>query len=65
MIPPAIVTMLRNPPPTAPDFVPTKFIQADGKARFAIHFLRFASADFSKHHFTRRFYNRVMNKPSK
>ena len=60
VIPPAIVATLRNPAPTAADFVPTKFTPADSKAWFAIHFLRFASADFPKHHFTQRFYSRVM-----
>ena len=59
-IPTAIVTTLRNPAPTAADFVPTKFTPADSKAWFATHFLRFASADFPKHHFTQRFYSRVM-----
>jgi len=61
VIPPAIVNTLRNPGPTASDFLPTKFMPADTKAWFAVHFLRFASADFPKHHFTQRFYDRVMN----
>lgn len=60
-IPSAIVNTLRNPAPTAADFLPTKFMPADTKAWFAVHFLRFASADFPKHHFTQRFYGRVMN----
>lgn len=60
-IPSAIVTTLRTPAPTAADFVPTKFTPADSKAWFAVHFLRFASADFPKHHFTQRFYSQVMN----
>ena len=60
-IPTAIVTTLRNPAPTAADFTPTKFTPADSKAWFANHFLRFASADFPKHHFTQRFYSRVMS----
>jgi len=60
-IPSTIVTTLRTPAPTAADFVPTKFIPADSKAWFAVHFLRFTSADFPKHHFTQRFYSRVMN----
>ncbi len=61
MIPSAIVASLRNPAPTAADFVPTRFTPADSKAWFATHFLRFASADFPKHHFTQRFYTRVMS----
>ena len=36
MIPPAIVATLRNPAPTAADFVPTRFIPADSKAWLAI-----------------------------
>ena len=60
-IPTAIVTTLRNPAPTAADFTPTRFTPADSKAWFANHFLRFASADFPKHHFTQRFYSRVMS----
>ena len=60
-IPAAVVRVLRDPMPTAADFQSTKFTPAETKAWFACHFLRFASADFPKHHFTQRFYNQVMH----
>lgn len=60
-IPAAVVRMLREPVPTAADFKPTKFTPSETKAWFACHFLRFASSDFPKHHFTQRFYGQVMN----
>ncbi len=60
-LPPAIVRTLREPAPTAADFVPTKFTPAETKAWFACHFLRFVSADFPRHQFTERFYRQVMH----
>jgi hypothetical protein len=60
-LPSAMVNGLRFPMPTAADFTPMKFPPAESKARFAVHFLRFASADFPKHHFTQQFYRQVMN----
>jgi len=60
-LPPAIVRTLREPAPTAADFVPTKFTPADTKAWFACHLLRFVSADFPRHQFTERFYRQVMH----
>ncbi len=61
VLPPHMVRALRHPEPIAAPFQPTAFAPADNKAWFARHFLRFASADFPKHHFTLRFYRRVMN----
>lgn len=58
MIPAAVVRARREPVPTAADFKPTKFTPAETKAWFAGRFLRFASSDFAKHHFTQRFYVR-------
>ncbi len=60
-IPAAVVRALREPAPTAADFKPTKFTPAETKSWFASHFLRFASSDFPKHHFTQRFYGPIMN----
>jgi hypothetical protein len=60
-IPAAIVQALRHPVPVAADFSPMHFTPAETKAWFASHFLRFASADFPKHHFTLRFYRQIMN----
>ncbi len=60
-LPTHMIRALRNPEPTADQFVQTAFTPADSKAWFARHFLRFVSADFPKHHFTLRFYRRVMN----
>jgi hypothetical protein len=61
VIPAAIVHALRHPTPTAANFTSMKFTPADSKAWFTAHFLRFASADFSKRHFTERFYRQLMN----
>jgi hypothetical protein len=61
VIPAAIVHALRHPTPTAPDFTSMKLTPADSKVWFTVHFLRFASADFPKHHCTERFYRQVMN----
>ena len=60
-IPAAVVRALCEPAPMASDFKPTKFTPAETKSWFASHFLRFASSDFPKHHFTQRFYGRIMN----
>ena len=60
-LPPAIVRALREPAPTAADFVPTGFTPAETKAWFAWHLLRFVSADFPRHQFTERFYRQVMH----
>ena len=60
-LPPAIVRALREPAPTAADFVPTRFTPADTKSWFACHLLRFVSADFPRHQFTERFYRQVMH----
>ncbi len=53
-IPAAIVQALRHPVPVAADFSPMHFTPAETNAWFASHFLRFASADFPKHHFTQQ-----------
>ena len=60
-IPAAIVHALRDPVPTAADFTAMTFIPAETKAWLAVHFLRFASSDFPKHHFTDRFHRQVMH----
>ena len=60
-IPAAIVHALRDPVPSEVDFTPTKFCPAASKAWFVAHWLRFASSDFPKHHFTQRFYGRLMH----
>jgi hypothetical protein len=60
-LPTAVIRTLREPVLTAADFTPMKFTPADTKAWFANHFLRFVSSDFSKHHFTLRFYRQVMH----
>ncbi len=60
-IPATMVRALRESGLTAADFKPTKFTPAETKSWFASHFLRFASSDFPKHHFTQRFYNQVMH----
>ncbi len=61
VLPAAIVQALRHPAPEAADFTAMQFTPADSKAWFVAHFLRFASSDFPKHHFTDRFYRQVMN----
>lgn len=60
-IPAAVVHALRDPVPSEADFTPTKFCPAASKAWFAAHWLRFASSDFPKHHFTQRFYAQLMH----
>ena len=61
MIPARIIGILRDPLPTTADFTATKFTPVDSKVWFATHFLRFASSDFPKHQFTKRFYCQVMH----
>ena len=61
VLPAAIVQALRHPAPEAADFTAMQFTPRESKAWFVAHFLRFVSADFPKHHFTDRFYRRVMN----
>jgi hypothetical protein len=60
-IPAAVVQALRHPVSAAADFSPMHFTPAETKAWFVSHFLRFASADFPKHHFTLRFHRQIMN----
>jgi len=60
-LPQAIVRALRDPVPNAKDFTPTKFQPADSKALFVGHCVKFISADFPRHQFTRRFYGQLVH----
>ncbi len=60
-LPQAIVRALRDPVPDAKDFTPTKFQPADSKALFVGHCVKFISADFPRHQFTRRFYGQLIH----
>ena len=60
-LPQAIVRALRDPVPDAKDFTPTKFQPVSSKAWFVAHCIRFVSADFPRHQFTKRFYGQLMH----
>jgi len=60
-LPQAIVRALRDPVPDAKDFTPTKFQPAASKALFVGHCVKFISADFPRHQFTRRFYGQLIH----
>ncbi len=60
-LPAAVVHALRDPMPDPKDFMPTKFQPASSKAWFVCHYMRFASSDFPKHQFTKRFYGQLMH----
>ncbi len=60
-LPAAVVHALRHPMPDPKDFTPTKFQPASSKAWFVCHYMRFASSDFPRHQFTKRFYGQLMH----
>ena len=60
-LPPAIRRRLELPRFTAAPFTPTKFADAEAKARFAQHFARFLANDMAEHLFTQAFYRRLSN----
>ena len=60
-LPPAIRRRLELPRFTAAPFTPTKFTDAEAKARFAQHFARFLAQDMPEPLFTQAFYQRLSN----
>ena len=60
-LPQGIVRALRDRMPDAKDFTPTKFQPAASKAWFVGHCVKFISADFPRHQFTRRFYGQMIH----
>lgn len=60
-LPPRIQWRLELPRFTAAQFTPTRFADAEAKARFAQHFARFLANNMAEHLFTQAFYQRLSN----